>query len=82
MLTYKLHARERLAERGLIQSDVLYALKNGFVYREAVAATREGYHRYLIESSTPNSGGRNVGVVTIPDQRGRLLKLITVMVGR
>ena len=78
-LSYKLHARERLRERSLIISDVLHVLKNGFVYDEAVKATRPGYHRYLVQSTTPNSAGRNVGVVVIPDQQGCLLKIVTVM---
>ena len=78
-LIYKLHARERLSERGLIVSDVLYALRNGFVHREPVAATRQGYNRYLIESSTPNSGGRDIGVVVIPNQGSLELKIVTVM---
>ena len=78
-LTYRLHARDRLSERGLIVSDILYALKNGFVYKEPVAATRPGYHRYLVESSTPNSNGRDIGVVVIPDQKVLELKVVTVM---
>ena len=78
-LSYKLHARERLGERGLIISDVLYVLKFGFVYDPPEPATRQGYHRYLVRSKSPNSGGRDLGVVVIPDQKGRLLKIVTVM---
>ena len=78
-LSYKLHAQERLKQRGLIVSDVLYLLKNGFVHAEATPATRPGYNRYVVESKTPNSGGRTVGVVVIPDQKGKLLKIVTVM---
>ena len=78
-LTYKLHARQRMDERRLIVSDVLHVLKTGFVYDDPVPATRPGYHRYLIQSRTPNSGGREVGIVVIPDQQGRLLKIVTIM---
>lgn len=78
-LTYKLHAQERLSERGLILSDILYLLKNGFVHENAVPATRAGYNRYLMVSRTPNSGARTVGVVVIPDQSHKHLKLVTIM---
>ncbi|MGC4409949.1 MULTISPECIES: DUF4258 domain-containing protein [Rhizobium] len=78
-LTYKLHARDRLSERGLIISDVLYALKNGFVYEKAIPATRAGYFRYRVECRTPNSGSRSIGVVVIPENQGYFLKVITVM---
>ncbi len=30
-ITYTLHAKDRLAERGLFIGDILYVLKNGFV---------------------------------------------------
>lgn len=78
-LTYRLHARERIHERGLIVSDLLYVLKNGFVYQDPVPATREGYHRYVIQSTSPNSGGREIALVVIPDWKGTLLKIVTVM---
>lgn len=78
-LSYKLHARERLSERGLIASDVLFALKFGDVREEPVPATRPGYNRYRVECKTPNSGARSIGVVVIPDKKGCLLKIVTVM---
>jgi hypothetical protein len=78
-LTYKLHARVRLSERGLIVSDVLYVLKNGFVHLEPTPATHSGYNRYLIQSTTPNSNGREVGIVVIPDYVGKLIKIVTIM---
>lgn len=78
-LSYKLHARERLNERNLIVSDVLYALKNGFVYQQPVPATRPGHFRYRVECRTPNSGSRAIGVVVIPAKTGCLIKVISVM---
>jgi hypothetical protein len=79
-ISYKLHATERLSERGIIMSDVLYVLKNGFVYEEnPEPATREGYHRYPVENKCPNGGNRNVRVVVIPDKKLCHLKIITVM---
>jgi hypothetical protein len=78
-LVYKLHAIERLSERNLIMSDVLFALKNGFVYAKAVKSTRNGYHKYAIECRTPNSGGREIRVIVIPDQQSCNMKVITVM---
>ncbi|WP_434729889.1 DUF4258 domain-containing protein [Rhizobium binae] len=78
-ITYKLHAIDRMAERGLINSDVLYALTNGFVYQKAIPATRPDLYRYRIECKTPNSGNRVVGVVVIPAVNGSLLKIVSVM---
>lgn len=78
-ITYKLHAKERMAERDLISSDVLYTLKHGFVYQKAIPATRPDLYRYRMECKTPNSGSRALGVVVIPAVNGRLLKIVTVM---
>lgn len=78
-LSYKLHAKERIAELGLTTSDVLFVLKNGFVYEEPEPATRSEYNRYKIESLSPNSGRRKVGLVVIPDKAGSLIKIVTVM---
>ena len=76
---YKLHARERLTERNLIMSDVLFVLRNGFVHTNAVKSTREGYHKYAMECRSPNSGGREVRVIVIPDSKTCKLKIVTVM---
>ncbi|MDH2217930.1 MULTISPECIES: DUF4258 domain-containing protein [unclassified Agrobacterium] len=78
-IAYKLHAKERLTERNLIASDVLYALKYGFVYEQAVPATRQGFFRYRVECKTPNSGSRAIGVVVIPNHVGCYMKIVTVM---
>jgi len=78
-INYKLHARERLSERGLIMSDALFVMKNGFVLTNAVKSTREGYHKYAIECRSPNSGGREVRVIVIPDSKTCKLKVVTVM---
>lgn len=76
---YKIHALERLDERNLTMSDVLYVLRNGFVHTNAVKSTREGYHKYAIECRSPNSGGREVGVIVIPDAKTCKVKIVTVM---
>ena len=78
-LAYKVHAMQRLAERGLTTGDVLYVLKEGFVYNMANAATRPGFFRYEMESRTPNSEGRLVRVVLIPDRSNVICKIVTVM---
>jgi hypothetical protein len=70
-LSYRLHAKEQMAERDLIVSDVLHVLKNGFVYAKPEPSTRSGYFRYAMESKTPNSGSRRVRVIVIPDKKGR-----------
>lgn len=78
-ITYKIHAKEQMSDRGLIISDVLYVLKNGFVYNEPEPSTRSGYFKYAIESSCPNSARRVVRVIVIPESKSNFLKIITVM---
>lgn len=78
-ITRRDHACEQMAARGLVMGDVLYLLKNGFVYEEAQNSTRKGLFKYKMESITPNSGNRAVRVVVIPDEKNCWLKIITVM---
>ncbi len=75
------HASERMRKRRLIMGDVLYVLKNGFVHDEPVECEKTpGFFKYAIESTTPNSNGRTVRVIVIPDPaRGGALKIVTVM---
>lgn len=77
-LSWARHFKDRLRERDLIMGDALHVLKFGFVLDEPIPATREGFFRYRIEATTPNSGGRTVAVVVIPDGSCDL-KMITVM---
>lgn len=78
-LAYTRHARERMAERGLLMGDVLYVLKNGFVYEDPESARPEGFYKYCMEAQTPNSGSRSVRVVVIPDEETKTCKIVTVM---
>lgn len=78
-INYKLHAKERLEERGLILSDVLFVLKNGFVYEDPEPSTRVGLYKYKIECITPNSNDRKVRVIAIPDKTLCSIKIVTVM---
>jgi hypothetical protein len=39
-LSWTLHAKDRMRERGIIISDILYLLKRGFVYEQAEPSTR------------------------------------------
>lgn len=77
-LAYKVHAIQRLAERGVVTSDLLYLLKNGFVHADPKSATRPDYFKYVITSMSPNSGGREIGAVVIPDPRRLTIKIVTV----
>jgi hypothetical protein len=78
-LSYKLHAMDQLADRGLIMGDLTYLLQNGFVYSDAEASTRPTLWKYKMQSRTPNSNAREVRVVVIPDWKTRQLKVLTVM---
>lgn len=60
-------------------SDVLYALKSGFVRRDAVPSTQDGYFKYVVEAATPNSFSREIGVVIVPDHKRFHIKVVTVM---
>jgi hypothetical protein len=78
-LAYKLHAREQMSERAIIASDVLFVLKHAFVLTEAVPATRAEFFRYAIENKSPNSNGRDIRRIVIPDKKRCIIKLVTVM---
>ena len=73
------HASEQMQERDLITGDIIHVLKNGFVHEEAKPSTRKGFFKYKVESRSPNSGGRTVGVVVVPQRETPLFKVITVM---
>lgn len=77
-LAYKVHAQQRLAERGITTSDILYLLRNGFVYEEAVPATTAGYYRYELRGLTPNSDSREICAVVIPNANTMKIKVVTV----
>jgi hypothetical protein len=78
-LALKLHAKDRLAERGLLMSDLLFVLKNGYVYEEPEESTLAGLYKYKIESQSPNSGARFLRAVVVPDGKSCQIKVITIM---
>jgi len=73
------HAKERLNQRKLLLDDILYVLKNGFVYEKAEKTTRPNCFKYKIISSTPNSGKRQIGVIVIAKEKNYTLKIVTIM---
>lgn len=67
-------------ERGLITSDLLFVLKNGFVYEPPEEeSTVKGFYKYKVESQSPNSGSRTLRVIVVPDPKSCQIKLITIM---
>lgn len=74
-----LHYKEQLLARGFIQSDVLYLLKNGFVYEPPRKSTDKKLYKYAIQGKTPNSEGRFARLVVIPDFIGVTIKAVTIM---
>lgn len=78
-LALKVHAKERLAQRGLLMSDLLFVLKNGYVYEAPEESTMAGFYRYKIESQSPNSGARFLRAVVVPDRKSCQIKVITIM---
>lgn len=73
------HARDRMFERDLSMGDLLYVLKNGFVYEEPGQATQRDLWKYCIETASPNSRNRVVRMVVIPDVSRLWAKIVTVM---
>ncbi|HVZ70445.1 MAG TPA: DUF4258 domain-containing protein [Rhizomicrobium sp.] len=78
-LTLTGHAEDQMKERGITAIDVMYVLKNGFVYDPPVQATRAGFYRYSMINPTPNSNRREVRVVLIPSIQAAQAKVATVM---
>lgn len=78
-LVYRRHAMQREGERGLYVPDVLQVLRHGFVHDAGVPATRAPFYKYVIQGTTPNSGGRSVGLVVIPDETNCIIKVVTIM---
>ncbi|MGI9311681.1 MAG: DUF4258 domain-containing protein [bacterium] len=78
-MAYKRHAEERIEERGIIISDVLHILKNGFVDDVPKESSRKGFYIYKICGKTPNSGSRTICLVVIPDLKRSAIKIITAM---
>lgn len=66
-LTKTNHFSEQMHRRDLIMGDVLYVLKNGFVYADPQPSTQPDLFKYGIDSMCPSSGNRTVRVIVIPD---------------
>ena len=73
------HAKDRLQERGLLVSDVLHVLRQGTVYETAEPAAQQGWFKYQMEGTTPNSNGRSVRLVIIPSPTSATIKVVTIM---
>ncbi len=77
-LRWTLHVETRMEERNLVTGDLVYLLKNGFVYDNPEVATNPEYFKYTMVGETPNSGNRALKVIVIPGG-GACLKIVTVM---
>jgi hypothetical protein len=78
-LTLTDHAEDQMAQRGITTLDVMYVLKNGFVYDPPEPATCLGFYKYRIINPTPNSNRREVRVAVIPSIQSAQAKVATVM---
>jgi hypothetical protein len=78
-IAYTQHALDQMRSRGLIISDVLFVLKNGFVHEEPSQSTRQNFYKYSVECLAINGSHRTVRVITIPDKQNCFLKIVTVM---
>ena len=77
--SFKNHALDQMALRVITTPDVIYVLRNGFVYKEAIPATQPGLFRYAINSPSPNSNRREIRVILIPSLQSAAAKIISVM---
>ena len=77
-LVFTDHAKERLNERNITTVDILHIIRTGFVFEEPEAVSR-GYYKYAIEGRSPNSGGRTIRLIVIPDVKACGIKLVTIM---
>ena len=78
-VSFTKHASERIAERGLIMSDVLWVLRTGFVHDPAKESTVNGLYKYGIEGIAPNSSARAIKIIAVPDGAQNQIKIITVI---
>lgn len=78
-LSITAHAKERMQQRSLLMSDVLFVLRNGYVYEEPEPSTIAGLCKYSVESQSPNSGARFLRVVAVPDKKSCQIKVVTIM---
>lgn len=73
------HTRDRLKERGLTVSDLLFVLRRGYVYERPEESTVKGLYKYKIEGQSPNSGSRYLRIIAVPDEQSCWIKVVTVM---
>lgn len=78
-IAFTTHFTDRMSERNLIMSDILFALKNGFVRIDPWVSSIPSFYKYSMESKTPNSANRSIRVVSVPEFEGCAIKLISVM---
>lgn len=79
-ITWTRHALDRLLDRRLITSDVLWVLRRGFVREPPEEeSTVKGLYKYVIEGRAPNSERRTIKIVVVPDAKANHIKIITVM---
>ena len=76
------HYSKQVKKRGIIQSDILYILKNPEYWEfEYLGEATRSSHKYKLCSKTPNSGKRTICIIVIPGilncREG--VKLVTVM---
>lgn len=78
-VSFTKHASERIAERSLIMSDVLWVLRTGFVHDPGKESTVNELYKYGIEGIPPNSLARAIKIIVVPDEVRNQVKIITVM---
>jgi len=70
------HAEDRLEERTILTGDLLYLLKNGFIYELAEASTRKDFWKYKIEGVTPTQTGAQSLLLLFRILRQNISKLL------
>jgi len=72
------HALTQMEERNLLTGDALNVLKKGFVLDDPEPSTQDGFWKYKMIGTSPNSHNREVAVIIIPDFDNHEAKVVTV----
>ncbi len=78
-LSYMVHAGDRMRERGITTSDIMYVLKNGYIDEEPQKEDRPGHFKYKMCGRSPNTGSREICLIVIPDPDKPTIEVVTVM---
>ncbi len=78
-LTISRHAKRRMWQRGINETDVLYVLEHGYIETVDSSDSQETLCKCMICGYTPRSGSRKVCLVAVVGESKPSVQLITAM---